>query len=83
MEQSLYPGSQTFEQSLLKHYQDGRISLEQAMHAATHPHDFKLMVENEGRRSTSVDQLYNNYADNGGTEGPPGPAQEPSPASPF
>jgi twitching motility protein PilT len=78
-----YYGMQTFEQSLLKHYQDGKISLDQALHAATHPHDFKLMVENEGRRSTSVDQLYN-YAGNGGNEGPPSgapPAQ--SPASPF
>jgi twitching motility protein PilT len=74
-----YYGMQTFEQSLLKHYQEGRISLEQAMYAATHPHDFKIMVETEGRRSTSVDQLYN-YAGNGGTEGPP---QTPSPASPH
>jgi twitching motility protein PilT len=78
-----YYGMQTFEQSLLKHYQDGRISLEQAMHHATHPHDFKIMVETEGRRSTSVDQLYS-YADNGGNEGsPPGPAEAPSSASPF
>jgi twitching motility protein PilT len=78
-----YYGMQTFEQSLLKHYQEGRISLEQAMYAATHPHDFKIMVETEGRRSTSVDQLYN-YAGNGGTEGPPpGPPQTPSPASPH
>jgi twitching motility protein PilT len=76
-----YYGMQTFEQSLLKHYQGGRISLDQAMHAATHPHDFKLMVENEGRRSTSVDQLYN--SDNGGTGGPPPPSQAPSSASPF
>jgi twitching motility protein PilT len=78
-----YYGMQTFEQSLLKHYQEGRISLEQAMHAATHPHDFKLMVENEGRRSTSADQIYST-ANNGGAEGSPsGPAQAPSPASPF
>jgi twitching motility protein PilT len=78
-----YYGMQTFEQSLLKHYHDGRISLEQAMHAATHPHDFKIMVETEGRRSTSVDQIYNSYADNGGTDGPPPGSAAPSPASPF
>jgi twitching motility protein PilT len=75
-----YYGMQTFEQSLLHHYQEGRISLESAMHAATHPHDFKLMVESEGRRSTSVDQLYS-YAGNGDNEGSPEPA--PSPGSPF
>jgi twitching motility protein PilT len=78
-----YYGMQTFEQSLLKHYHDGRISLEQGMHAATHPHDFKIMVETEGRRSTSVDQIYNSYADNGGTDGPPPGSAAPSPASPF
>jgi twitching motility protein PilT len=78
-----YYGMQTFEQSLLKHYQEGKISLDQAMHAATHPHDFKLMVESEGRRSTSVDQIYD-YSGNGGTEGPPpGAAQAPSSTSPF
>jgi twitching motility protein PilT len=78
-----YYGMQTFEQSLLKHYQEGRISLEQAMHAATHPHDFKILVETEGRRSTSVDQIYS-YADNGGSEGSsPGSAQAPSSSPPF
>jgi hypothetical protein len=32
--------------------------MEDALHAANHPHDFKLMVASEGQRSTSVDQLY-------------------------
>jgi twitching motility protein PilT len=77
-----YYGMQTFEQSLLHHYQEGRISLDAAMHAATHPHDFKLMVESEGRRSTSVDQLYS-YAGNGDNEGSPDPEPAPSPGSPF
>ncbi len=76
-----YYGMQTFEQSLLNHYHNGRISLEAAMHNATHPHDFKLMVETEGRRSTSVDQIYS-YAENGDSEsgggaGPPAPSTSP------
>jgi twitching motility protein PilT len=66
-----YYGMQTFEQSLFTHYHNGRISLEEAMHAATHPHDFKIMVETEGRRSTSVDQIYG-YAGNGGEAGSSG-----------
>jgi len=34
MEQSLYPGSQTFEQSLCKLYLDGRVSYDEAMIAS-------------------------------------------------
>ena len=32
--------------------------MEEALKAATHPHDFKLLVAAEGQRSTSVDQIY-------------------------
>ena len=53
-----YYGMQTFDQALLGLYQDGTISMEEALKAATHPHDFKLLVAAEGQRSTSVDQIY-------------------------
>jgi len=53
-----YYGMQTFDQALLFLYQDGRISMDEALKAATHPHDFKLLVAAEGQRSTSVDQIY-------------------------
>jgi twitching motility protein PilT len=53
-----YYGMQTFDQALLKLYQDGKISMDEALKAATHPHDFKLLVAAEGQRSTSVDQIY-------------------------
>ena len=53
-----YYGMQTFDQALLKLYQDGKISMEEALKAATHPHDFKLLVAAEGQRSTSVEQIY-------------------------
>jgi twitching motility protein PilT len=39
-----YYGMQTFDQHLLKLLQSGRITYEEAMRAATSPHDFKLMV---------------------------------------
>ena len=32
--------------------------MEEALKAATHPHDFKLLVAAEGQRSTSVEQIY-------------------------
>ncbi|MEA2472815.1 MAG: twitching motility protein PilT [Thermoleophilaceae bacterium] len=52
-----YYGMQTFDQALLAHVQAGRVTMEEAMRAATSPHDFKLMVASDGQRSTSVDQL--------------------------
>ena len=52
-----YYGMQTFDQALLGHVQAGRVSMEEALRAATSPHDFKLMVAADGQRSTSVDQL--------------------------
>jgi twitching motility protein PilT len=53
-----YYGMQTFDQALLGHTQAGRISMEDALRAASHPHDFKLMVSSDGQRSTSVDQVF-------------------------
>ena len=52
-----YYGMQTFDQALLAHVQEGRVTMEEAVHAATSPHDFKLMVASDGQRSTSVEQL--------------------------
>ena len=52
-----YYGMQTFDQALLKHVQAGRVSMEEALRAATHPHDFKLLVAAEGRRSTSMEDV--------------------------
>jgi len=50
-------GMQTFDQALLKHVQAGRVSMEEALRAATHPHDFKLLVSSDGQRSTSVENV--------------------------
>jgi twitching motility protein PilT len=52
-----YYGMQTFDQALLGHVQQGRVSMEVALKAATHPHDFKLLVSSDGLRSTSVESV--------------------------
>src|SRR4051795_10361903 len=52
-----YYGMQTFDQALLEHVRAGRVAMDEALKAATHPHDFKLAVAADGQRSTSVDQL--------------------------
>ena len=64
-----YYGMQTFDQALLSLYQEGKISMEEALKAATHPHDFKLLVAAEGQRSTSVEQIYSD--DHAGNAPPP------------
>jgi twitching motility protein PilT len=45
-----YYGMQTFDQHLLEHLEAGRITMEEAVHMATSPHDFKLMVAAGGKR---------------------------------
>jgi twitching motility protein PilT len=42
-------GMQTFDQHLLKHLQAQRITYEEALHVASSPHDFKLMVQADQR----------------------------------
>ncbi len=52
-----YYGMQSFDQALLQHYQAGRVSMEEALKAASHPHDFKLLVASDGMRSTSFENV--------------------------
>jgi twitching motility protein PilT len=54
-----YYGMQTFDQALLYHVQQGRVDMKDALKAATHPHDFKLLVSSDGLRSTSVESVIN------------------------
>jgi twitching motility protein PilT len=53
-----YYGMQTFDQALLHHVQAGRVAMEDALKAATHPHDFKLLVGADGQRHTSVEAVF-------------------------
>ena len=52
-----YYGMQTFDQALFGHLKAGRITMEQAVPAASSPHDFKLLVAADGRRGTTMDDL--------------------------
>ncbi len=68
-------GMQTFDQALLRHFQAGRVSMEDAMRVASSPHDFKLLVAGEGRTATSMNDL-------AGRDEIPASA-DPAPASPV
>ncbi|HKN92732.1 MAG TPA: type IV pilus twitching motility protein PilT [Thermoleophilaceae bacterium] len=52
-----YYGMQTFDQALHQHVDAGRISMEDALLAASNPHDFKLLVAANGQPSNSVEQV--------------------------
>jgi twitching motility protein PilT len=49
-----YYGMQTFDQALFGHVKAGRVDVEQALKAATSPHDFKLLLQADGRRGTTM-----------------------------
>ena len=57
-----YYGMQTFDQALFAHLKAGRVTMEEAMQAATSPHDFKLLVAADGRRGTTMEDLADNEA---------------------
>jgi twitching motility protein PilT len=52
-----YYGMQTFDQALFEHTKAGRISMDDALQAASSPHDFKLLMASDGRRGTTMDDL--------------------------
>jgi len=56
MEQSLYPGSQTFEQALCRLYLDGRIGYDDAMSASDSPTNLAWLI-NQSSPSARVDAL--------------------------
>jgi twitching motility protein PilT len=74
-----YYGMQTFDQALLRHVQEGRVSMDDALKAATSPHDFKLLVSSDGQRSTSIEQILEDEPpETGNGAGPAPPERDPS-----
>jgi twitching motility protein PilT len=50
-------GMQSFDQALYEAVKDGRIDMETALANASRPHDFKLLVQGEGRVGTSMEDV--------------------------
>jgi twitching motility protein PilT len=73
-----YYGMQTFDQALLRHYQAGRVSMEDAMRVASSPHDFKLLVAAEGRTATTMGDVAEADRRTEEPEQPERPAPEPA-----
>ena len=52
-----YYGMQTFDQALFGHVKAERVTFEDAMRVASHPHDFKLLMQADGRLGTTMEDL--------------------------
>src|SRR6202040_1464513 len=50
-------GMQTFDQALFGHVKAGRVTFEDAMAVASSPHDFKLLMQADGRRGTTMEDV--------------------------
>jgi twitching motility protein PilT len=78
-----YYGMQTFDQALFHHVKAGRVSTEEALRVASSPHDFKLLLQADGRKGTTMADVAQAEARRDG-DGAPGPAapSQPAPAAP-
>jgi twitching motility protein PilT len=52
-----YYGMQTFDQALFGHVKAGRIAFDDAMRVASSPHDFKLLMQADGRKGTTMEDV--------------------------
>ncbi|HEY3758354.1 MAG TPA: type IV pilus twitching motility protein PilT [Solirubrobacteraceae bacterium] len=75
-----YYGMQTFDQALFGHLKAGRVTFDDAMHVASSPHDFKLLVQADGRKGTTMDDVANAERQRNG-EAPTAPPVGGAPAS--
>jgi twitching motility protein PilT len=52
-----YYGMQTFDQALFHHVKAERVTREEALKVASSPHDFKLLLQSDGRKGTTMDDV--------------------------
>ncbi len=69
-----YYGMQTFDQALFGHLKAGRVTVEDALRVASSPHDFKLLVQADGRRGTTMEDVASAQEQRGVPPAPSPPA---------
>jgi twitching motility protein PilT len=79
-------GMQSFDQALYNAVKSGLIDMETAMGNASKPHDFKLLVQGEGRVGTTMEDVIqepesDDSSEGNGGSGPAGGTQERDPSS--
>ncbi|HEY2631391.1 MAG TPA: type IV pilus twitching motility protein PilT [Solirubrobacteraceae bacterium] len=67
-------GMQTFDQALFHHVKAGRVSTEEALRVASSPHDFKLLLQSDGRQGTTMEDVAQAQARREGSPAPSAPA---------
>jgi twitching motility protein PilT len=76
---------QTFDQALFHHVKAGLVTVEDAIRAASHPHDFKLLLASDGRKGTTMDDVAAAYSEQKNSreaaDGQPAAPREPEPAA--
>jgi twitching motility protein PilT len=85
-----YYGMQTFDQALYHHVKAGRVTEQEAMRVASNPSDFKLLLQAEGRKGTTMQDVAQAQARREGAAGPeptvppqpPASAESPAPVTP-
>jgi twitching motility protein PilT len=76
-----YYGMQTFDQALYHHVKAGRVTEQEALRVASNPSDFKLLLQAEGRKGTTMEDVAQAQARRDGADAPP-PAVPSQPAAP-
>jgi twitching motility protein PilT len=76
-----YYGMRTFDQALFEHVKAGRVTFEDAMRVASSPHDFKLLMQAEGRQGTTMEDVAAAESRRGPVE--PVPAASPTDPPPL
>jgi twitching motility protein PilT len=69
-----YYGMQTFDQALFGHVKAGRVTFEDAMRVASSPHDFKLLMQSDGRKGTTMEDVAAAEANREAEAKPPQPS---------
>jgi twitching motility protein PilT len=76
-----YYGMQTFDQALFGHVKAGRVTFDDAMRVASSPHDFKLLMQADGRKGTTMDDVAVAESHRDSPEPPSAPPAGASPAT--
>jgi twitching motility protein PilT len=89
IESGAYYGMQTFDQALFAHVKAGRVNYEDALRVASNPSDFKLLMQADGRKGTTMEDVaaaqQQREAQGAPTAPPPAPGagQSPPPRAPL
>jgi twitching motility protein PilT len=74
-----YYGMQTFDQALFGHVKAGRVTFEDAMRVASSPADFKLLMQADGKRGTTMEDVAAAQERREQEDGPSSSAGQPAP----